>query len=90
MFLALLQVRTLFDSVEQLYGKEPPEIILSKKPFLAGSEHSSFPSVLHYAEKDHLDALTLNEKKVSRVMKVINLIGLPFVFRVTYLITTPD
>ena len=58
-------MRTLFDHVEQLYGKEPPEIILSKQPYLAGSEHSNFPGILNYAEKDDIDALRLNETKIA-------------------------
>ena len=58
-------MRTLFDHVERLYDKKPPEILLSKKPYLAGSEHSNFPGILKYAEKDDIDALRLNENKVA-------------------------
>ena len=57
-------MRTLFDIAEKIYEKEPPKIILSKKPYLAGSEHVNFPGVLNYAEKDDMDVLRLNESRL--------------------------
>ena len=55
----------LFNPVTQLYDKEPPEIILSQKPYLAGSEHPDFPNVLSYANHDDLETLSLDNNKVS-------------------------
>ena len=55
----------LFGAVTQLYNKEPPEILLSKKAYLAGSEHPNFPKLLNYATNEDLEPLALNHNKVD-------------------------
>ena len=55
----------MFDQVEQLYVNEPPQIVLSNKPYLSGSEHPNFPALLKYAGKDNMDVLKLNHNKIN-------------------------
>ena len=54
-----------FESVSQLYDKELPQIILSRKPYLAGSEHPNFPDILNYANRDDIAPFSLDNHKVS-------------------------
>ena len=56
---------SLFEPVTQLYDAPPPEIILSHKAYLAGSEHPTFPTILKYATHDDLEPLTLDNHKVG-------------------------
>ena len=55
----------LFGPVTQLHNKEPPEIVLSKKAYLAGSEHPNFPKLLNYANNEDLEPLSLDQHKVE-------------------------